>query len=103
MRAAGHPSLLVLSATEWPPPALHNFGATATRPARASPPSAYSLIESQIEKGTHFGATKSGAFRDSDTAPRNRRQSTAYETTAALRTGPPNDACCIWTLSSTMY
>jgi len=32
------------------------------------PPSAYSLVESRIEKGTHFSATKSGAFWDSDTA-----------------------------------
>jgi len=30
-------------------------------------------------------------------------QGTAYEATVALRRGPPNDAYCIWTLSSTMH
>ena len=48
--------------------ALHNFGATSAnlKPAQLGrhSPSAYSLVESQIEKGTHLGATKSGAFRD---------------------------------------
>ena len=30
-------------------------------------------------------------------------EGTADEATVAVRRGPPNDACCIWTLSSTMY
>jgi len=51
-------------------PMRASFG-QAERFARHSqaPPSAHSLVESQIEKGSHFGATKSGAFRNSDTAP----------------------------------
>ena len=40
--------------------ALRNFGESETRLAPASPPSAYSLVESRIEKGTHLAETKSG-------------------------------------------